>query len=241
MTVQGPPPSAEGTSPPQDGSDSFRVWLALGYGWVKLTRNWWQFLLAEVLFTAVFLGLFYFRSLFTGENPTPSGLAPDVEGSLQFAVSNWLSYTATTFFGILATATLIRGSVDVVEGESFGIGRAFTRLPFIHTIVTSLVLSVLIGIGFVLGSIPGLLVLVSLSFTMYFVVDKKHNAFEAIKSSSGLVKANFGKTTRLGLASFGILFLSLLTFGVGLIVGLPVILFAWAYAYKALLGEPVAP
>lgn len=241
MTVQGPPASAAGASTPQDGSESFRVWLAFVYGWVKLTQNWWRVLLAEVLFTVTFLGLFYVRSLFTGDNPTPFGFAPDVEGSLSFALNNWISYAATTSFGILATATLIRGSVDVVQGEKFGIGQAFSKLPFLHTISTSLILGFLIGVSFALGTILGMLVLVSLSFAMYFVVDKNQNALEAIKASSSLVKSNFGKTTRLGLISFGIAFLALLTFGVGLIVGLPVILFAWAYAYKVLLGEPVAP
>ena len=79
------------------------------------------------------------------------------------------------------------------------------------------------------------------SYFVYFIVDQDMGAVESIKASFSFVKDNLGSLFLLLLLSWVILFVGALLCGIGLFVAYPVVYIAYAYAYKALRGAPVAP
>ena len=94
-------------------------------------------------------------------------------------------------------------------------------------------------VGIVLLIIPGLIWAFMTWFTMYFVVDGRGDAVESIKGSINLVKNNFGELFVLMLLCIGVTILGVIALFVGILVAIPVVYLAGAYAYRTLQGQPV--
>lgn len=96
---------------------------------------------------------------------------------------------------IALSVGLIRIALGVVDGKGVKIELLWNSISDFKLLafyfITSLVVSLVVGIGFVLLVIPGIFLLVKLAFSMYFVVDKGQGPIEAIKSSWDMTKGRF--------------------------------------------------
>ena len=227
------PPPYEGYQPPVGGPTPFSPVDAISYGWKKFRENVGPILLAALLLIAISIVLSIIGRSFDGGNVG--------SGMFSISVSSLVFQTLSTVISYIVGAAIIRGALDLTEGKKFDLGSAFGRLPYVNVIITSLIISVLETIGFILLIIPGLLVAFFTVFAMYFVVDKNQSPIEAITSSAKLVKDHIGDTVLLILLSIVVIIAGFIALCVGLLVALPIVVIATAYAFKKFQGEPVTP
>lgn len=164
---------------------------------------------------------------------------------------SWLTRGETGFFGSLINSLVsfvisqliaigwLRIALDIVDGvpvtmdrvrESFGV-----LVPYI---IAAIVFSIMVGIGFVLLIVPGIIVLVVFGFYGWALVDGRcRDAFEALRFSAEITRGE-----RLHLFGFGVVIvllnlLGVLLFVVGVLVTSAVSILAAAHVYRALAAS----
>jgi uncharacterized membrane protein len=228
-----PPGEPTGTHPSADAPD-WSVSNALNYGFTKFVENVGQILLAALLlFVASIIAFaieFPIRSAITDNDSNL--FITDLASAIALFV-----YLALT--GIVQAA-LIRGTLDITEGRRFRVGDLFSRFSFGKVVVASILVSLIISIGWALFFLPGLIAWFFLLFTPFFVVDRDMSPVDAIKASLALTRDNFGSlliwvivATLVYLAGFCILC-------IGFIVTGPLVLIGATYTYKKFTHQPVA-
>jgi uncharacterized membrane protein len=236
-----PPPPPGGYPPaPPGGASPYSAPDAIGYGWRKFKENVGPMVLATLLVAAVSIALSFISEQIA---PSPSFIASD--GSFEFDAGGLgASLVAQTVVGVFAyifIAMLTRGALDVVDGKTFDIGRAFGALNFGKVLLTGLLLSVLSTVGILLCYLPGLAFTIFSFFTIYFVIDTDQSPVQSILSSFKLVSANFGQALLSGLLAFLVIVGGALLCLVGLLAAIPIVTIAGAYAFRRFQGQPVAP
>ncbi|MEN9390670.1 MAG: hypothetical protein RLZZ283_770 [Candidatus Parcubacteria bacterium] len=116
----------------------------------------------------------------------------------------------------------------------------------LHMLGTTLLQGIIIGVGFVLLIIPGIIAALLLSFVQLLVVDKSMNPIEAIKKSYALAKGHMLQLFLFGLCAILLNAVGLIALVIGLVVTIPVTLLSFVYVYHkvsslegAELGAPV--
>ena len=227
------PPPGEGYQPPVGGPTPFSPVDAIAYGWKKFRENAGPILLAAVILIVASIVMSIIGSIVTG-----GGMGST---SMDFSLGGTIFDILSSLVTLVVSAAIIRGAIDVTEGKKFDLGSAFGRLPYANVIITSLIIAVLEAIGIFLFFFPALLVAFFTMFALYFVVDKDQSPIDAITSSLKLVWSNLGNAVLLILLSILVLIAGAIALCVGLLVALPVVILASAYAYKKFQGEPVTP
>ena len=227
-----PPPPGGGYQPPVGEPKPFSATDAIGYGWKKFSENVGPILIATFILIAVSIVFSLIDNSVTGESRG--------SGWMNLSLGGVFFQVLSTVVGYILGAAIIRGALDVTEGKKFNLAEAFSTLPYGNVIITSLLIAVLQVIGFFLLILPGILVAFLTIFALYFVVDKNQSPIEAITSSAKLVRAHIGDTLLLLVLSIVVIIAGVVAICVGLLVAVPVVILATAYAYKKFLGEPVA-
>lgn len=102
-----------------------------------------------------------------------------------------------------------------------------------NAVLASLLVGVIIGIGFMLLIVPGIIFACKLAFTPYLVVDRKMQVIEAVKESWRLTGGYAWKVFLIGLLAIPIGIAGLICFGVGIIIAIMWINLAFASLYHA--------
>ena len=233
-----PPPGSYPPQAPGGAGDAYDAPAAFGFGWRGFKANAGQLVLATLVVIVIAVVL----SLITEAiAPSPDMTGPD--GGFEFEggelVLNFLVQTLVGGVAYLATAMLVRGTLDITEGRPFSIGESFSRIPVVPVIITGIMLSLLTSIGIVLLFLPGIVFAIFSFFTIYFVVDQGQSPFSALGSSFKMVGSNFGAALLSGLLAVLVLIGGAIVLLVGLLVAIPVTALAGAYAYKRFSGQPV--
>lgn len=125
----------------------------------------------------------------------------------------------------LATAATVFVVSESYLGRAMDVGTAFGRaMPRIGAVIlTSLALSLLVGLGFLLFVVPGVILACGLGLAFVVVVVERTSASEALSRSWGLTRGYKGKMFLLFLAVWLIILLPTLTIGAiaGLMAGGP--------------------
>jgi len=238
-----PPPPPPGGYPPAPGGYGAAPYSApdaIGYGWRKFKENAGVMIAATLIVAvgAIVLGIL-------GEVIAPSPSIVTNGGEFDFEVgatiASLIVQTITGTIGYILFAMMAKGALDVVDGGSFDIGRAFGALDIPKVLLVGLLLSVITTVGYLACVLPGLVFSIFSFFTVYFVVDKAKEPVEAIGSSCTLVGRNFGNSLLSGLLAGLVLIAGALLCLVGLLAAVPVVTLAGAYAYRRFQGQPVAP
>ena len=221
-----PPPGAPGRS-----AEGFSAPDAIGYGWNKFKANPAPLVIAALLFGVIEIVL----------NLIGRGIGGSGMGMADFSIGAFIwslvSYAVTTLLG----AVFARGALDVVDGGEFNLGTAFGKLNLANVIIASVIVSVLVTIGFILLVIPGVVVLFLTYFTTLYVVDDDASSpVDAVRDSVKLIGANVGDSLLLALLNILVLIVGVIALCVGLLVAYPVVALASAFAYRTFRGQPVA-
>ena len=230
------------------GTAPFSVGAAFGYGWNKFKANLGPILIVAVVLFAVVAVIQILQYAVSGGSNTAFEVDPNT-GQLESTSPGMLggSIIASLFFGALSflaqlviESGIVKGSLDLTRGRAISLGTMFSGIDFVQVLIASLILAVATIIGIVLCVLPGLAVLFLTSFTLYFIIDKGMPAIEAIKASVSFTMANAGTLIVFFLACIAAYIVGALLCGVGLLVAVPVVVIAQAYAYRTLQGEQVA-
>lgn len=230
-----PPPPPGGMPPPPVPAGAgtpgnVPIGEAFSYGWNKFTADvgpW--ILMALALFVIGLVGSFI-RFVALAAVDGFFGLI------LQFVLG-------VVLFVLLYAASygIVRAALLVTDGERPNPSKAWQMDQFGPYLVASILVGIIVTIGYILCVVPGVIAQFLLMFTPYFVIDKKIAPVEAMKASSNLVSKHIGGLIGFLLLAWLVMFLGVITCLVGMLIAFPVTLVATAYVYKRLDGRPVAP
>lgn len=201
-------------------SNRFSIGEALGYGWKKLQENIGPLVTAALAILAVNVIFWLLGGGFLG------GL---------FKLIGW-------FVSILISMGLIRIALKIVDGKPVETADLFQRadlaLPYF---IASVIVGVMVGIGFVFLIIPGIYLAITFGFFGYNIVDKEHGIVESIEQSAAITKAQKGDLFVFGVVLVLFNLAGAIALGIGLLITVPVSMLAMAYVYRKLNGDPVTP
>jgi uncharacterized membrane protein len=198
------------------------VFSSYGNGW----RQLWRYFLELFLILIVTIVLGFITSIFNLAGITAGAAASAVMGIITFA------------YGLL-----IMGPVNY--GVSFSYLKASRRdkleikdmfaafKNYWNAVLASLLVGIIVVIGFVLIIVPGIIFSCKLAFTPYLVVDRKMEVIEAIKESWRMTGGHAWKVFLIGLLAIPIFIAGLICLGVGVIISFMWVNAAFASLYHA--------
>lgn len=201
-------------------SHRFSIGEALGYGWKKLQENIGPLVTAALAILAVNV-IFWLLG----------------RGALAGLMSliGW-------FVSVLISLGLIRIALKIVDGEPVETADLFSRVDLaLPYILASVIVGVMVAIGFVFLIVPGIYLAITFGFFGYNIVDKNHGIMESIEQSAAITRAQKWDLFGFGVALFFFNLAGALALGIGLLITVPVSMLALAYVYRKISGEPVSP
>ncbi len=200
------------------------VGSAFGNGWRQLWKYFLELCLIGII--SFIIGI-------------PSGMG----GWSQGATAGFL-YFLGWLYGFLVVSPVSYGVsftyLKASRGDSLEIKDMFEAFQtYWNAVLASLLVAVIVIIGFILLIVPGIVFACKLAFTPYLVIDRKMGVIEAVKGSWSMTGGHTWKVFLIGLLGFPICIVGLMCFGVGIIVSIMWITMAFASLYHAvsLSGE----
>jgi uncharacterized membrane protein len=205
------------------------VGSSYGNGWRQLWKHFLMLFLIGIIFGLISAGAAMFN---IGWGNGDAGAA--AAGILSFA------------YGILLTNPIGYGVsfayLKAARNDPLDIKDMFEAFQnYWNAVLASLLVTVIIGIGFVLLIVPGIIFVCKLAFTPYLVVDRKMQVIEAVKESWRMTGGHAWKVFLIGLLSIPIGIAGLICFGVGIIIAIMWISLAFASLYHAVSSSGKAP
>lgn len=232
-----PPPPA----PPSYSAQGFSPAEAIKWGWLKFTENVGAVIIAMLALLGIAIALGVLSTLLTGGFATTS---PTPEfGSMMSMTSpgDVIAQLIQTVVSIVLGGVAAKAALEVTEGKPFDFFGAFGKVNLVQLIIAGVVVGVATSIGFILLIIPGLIVMFLTYLTTYSIVDDDKSAIDGIKHSVKLTSDNIGDALLLALLNILVVIAGFAALCVGLVVAIPVTVFATAYAYRAFNGQAIAP
>ena len=113
---------------------------------------------------------------------------------------------------------------------------AFDAQTYISVLIAAIVVSIVVGIGFVLLLIPGIYLSVRLAFYLQAIIDQKVGPIESLSKSFEITKGYFWQIFGLGIVLVVVNIIGAIPLGLGLLVTVPMTALAGMFAYRRLAG-----
>ncbi|MDF2966812.1 MAG: hypothetical protein K0Q93_590 [Nocardioidaceae bacterium] len=212
---------------------------AFQYGWRKFLANLGPILLAALVYLAIMgaLQLLNYGAVGDLGSTTDRTSGPGTIWSLLTAAIFGFVFVV---FSAVMQAGIARGVLAITHGHRLELATMFRFENIVTVIVAGLLVGVATAIGLLLCVLPGLIVAFFSQFYVWFIVDKRLGAVDAIKASFRLVNSNIGAMVLFFLATLLAYIVGALLCGIGLLAAIPVIYIAQGYTYRRLQGEQVA-
>ena len=188
--------------------------------WEIFKKRPW-FLMGAVLLSGIIMNVISQVATSIGQN---SG---DVGAFAAFIVS----FAVSSLYGLGLIAFFLKAHDDVTSVKLMDL---WHPVGFWRYVGATIALMIIVGLGFVLLIVPGIILAVMLYFTTYLVVDKGMGPIDALKESARITKGNRWNLFLLMLLSIVIVLLGVICFFVGIFVAIPVTLLAIVIAYRKL-------
>jgi uncharacterized membrane protein len=165
-------------------------------------------------------------------------------------VSTFMSGVFNIIYGVLVLMPVSYGAswvyLKAVRGEPFRVQDMFFAYQSFGNILLSNVLVILIvGAGFIMLIVPGIIFACKLSFVPYLVMDEKMEAVDAVRKSWNMTKGYTGTIFLMGIVSFFVALGGLICFGIGIFPASIWISLAFAAIYMVVEGKekqvPISP
>jgi hypothetical protein len=180
--------------------------------WELLKANFWPLVGVSFLMAALVLAVPAVQTW----APSLIILGPLFEGSL---IGGWYYYFLKRIRGERATL-----------GDAFG---GFTR-AFGALVATGFLVTTFTFAGLILLVLPGIYLIVAYSFAYILATDKRLTFWEAMEGSRRTITRQWWRVFGLILLGIPFLLLGIAAFGIGVLVALPLVVGAQAYAYEDL-------
>lgn len=237
-----PPPPPPPPPAPPSSAQGFSAAEAIAWGWRKFTENTGAVILAMVVVLGVSIALGVLGALLSGGFSADS--MDPMAGPFQFesqGPGELLSQLVQAAVSVVLGGVAAKAALEVADGRPFDFFGAFGKVNLVQLIIAGILVGIATTIGFILLVIPGLIVMFLTYFTTYAVVDDDTPAIDGIKRSVKLTTENVGDALVLALLNVLVIIAGAIALCVGLLVAIPVTIFATAYAYRAFNGQPIAP
>jgi uncharacterized membrane protein len=248
-----PPPPPPPPVPPEQlqGAGGFSVGNAFSYGFKKFQENLGPIVLATLGIVGVLIVLALLRIILVSAfdigaktvTVNDNGTITTSGGGF-FGAALWLSLVlglVQWIVGQVIAAGITRGSLQITDGVKPELSTMFKEIDYVQVAAASILTGIAVTIGIILCIIPGIIVAFLASFTTYFIVDQKMDAIEGIKASIAFTRAHTGDLVLFFLACIAAVIVGACLCGVGLLVAIPVVVIAQAFAFRSLQGRTVAP
>jgi uncharacterized membrane protein len=197
-----------------EGMKELEVGAVLSHAWELFKKNPWM-LIGVLLIT------------FIVSTISSSLFAPRGEGGLLSIVD--------FFVQILISLSLMSFFLKAYENvEQVKIMDAWNPNQYLAYLGISLLLGIIMVVGYILLIVPGVIATVMFLAAPYLVVDKKMGPIEALKESKKLTEGKRMQLFYFVLAILGINLLGTLALGIGLFVSIPVSMLAMVHVYHTL-------
>lgn len=252
--------SAGGSGTGGSGSDAgpaedfspYHATAAIGYGWRKFWAKPGTLLLPMiVVFIGLVLAALFFQFViaggFFGKKSCDTGTF-NGQVSVECGQPFWrqllgagLGAGIISVVAQILAAGLYRGATRVTDGKDFSLGQLLEGYSKLQVFFAAIFIALATAIATVLCFLPGVLIAFLTSYTLFFIVDQDLEAAEAIQASVRFVWHNFFHTLFYFILAAIVLVIGALLLGVGLLVAGPLVLIGFAYTYRRLQGQAVAP
>ena len=262
-----PPPPQGGFAPPPPGAyppagypygapggaAAFSIGDALSWAWNKFTKNPAPLIVSMLVYSlivGVIATIVEFGVLGLADTSMSSYSADDAGFSYSYNVTSLgpasIAVLVIGYLVLLVVAAAISsaqyvGLLGIADGQPTTIGSFFKPRYIGPMILLTLIVGVLVGIGYVLCVIPGLIVALFAMFAHPALVDRNLSPIDAVKASIDIVKANVGQVILVWLVAGLIAAAGVLACGVGVLISGPVASLMLVYTYRRLSGGQVAP
>ncbi len=179
--------------------------------WELLKANFWP-LVGVSFLMCLFLGALVYSQV----SPYLYALSPLFMGVF---IGGWYYYFLKK----------IRSETTTLADAFGGFTRAFGPL-----VVTGILVSTFTFLGFIALILPGIYLLVAYGFAYILAADKRLGFWEAMETSRRVITRQWFRVLGLILLGIPFIFLGMAALGVGLLVAIPFVIGAQAYAYEDL-------
>ncbi len=191
------------------------------FSWSRMKKYFLDLFLITIIVAAVYIPFAMIQSLDGHE--TPGGVLLRI-----FSFGYWFLLLAPIDFGAawVFLKAMRNGEFDVKDTFS-------TFDNYLNVVLANLLVSAIIGIGFILLVVPGVILACRLAFVRYLVMDKKMEPVEAVEESWRMTRGHANSIFFMGLLAFGIVIAGAICFGVGIIPAYMWVRCAFASMYFA--------
>jgi uncharacterized membrane protein len=246
MSSDFPPPPGSAT-PASSNPGDFNLSAAFSWAWKKFQDNAAVLLVGTLLVAVAAFAISLIGNLVIGgillSDPSfnmNTGEFSKGSGRVATMIVSALIIGLTMFVVYIVQASLIRVAMLIADGGKPEVSELFNFADAPRALVAGAIVGVATFIGYALCYLPGVLVAVATSYTLYFLVDKGLDPVESVKSSAQFVVSNIGTVIVVFLASAATVLLGVLACGVGVFVAIPVAVLVNAYAFRSLTGGTVS-
>jgi uncharacterized membrane protein len=209
------------------GDFSLSIGEILGEAWEAIDGYKMPLLLAFSLLFLIMIGLGIVQVLLVGSGAEVSDF------SLIGLVITLVSYG---FIGVYAAGSIVM-SARASMGETVSATDAFMHLPlFLKAMGTYLMMTVLIGLGFLLLILPGIYLYVAYFYALPLALDKGLSPWEALETSRKTVTHQWFTLFGLHVVVWGLNVIGFFTLGIATIWLLPLSMVAYGIVYRKLFG-----
>lgn len=146
-----------------------------------------------------------------------------------------LMLLAVQVLQVALTMVWIRVALNLHDGQRIEWTRLSGLLGNFFTFLLAWVLyGLVVGVGFLLLIVPGVIWALKFGFSGFLVVDRRLDPIEAFRESSRLTEGLKGQLFGFALLLLGVNILGAIALGVGLFVTVPTTFIAAAYAFRKL-------
>jgi uncharacterized membrane protein len=204
----------------------FTVGSAISFGWETFKKRPWFFVGASVVIAIAYIvagaisgGI---DALLGGSAEEPTGV-----GSVFNYVLGMLISMGVTAFYLAA-----HDSPDTVE-----LSALWHPQPFWKFLGTSILVTVVVAVGFVLLIVPGIIAMLFFLFSTFIVIDRGLGPIEAMKESMRITEGYRWPLLGFIILLALIMMAGAIALGVGLLVAMPIATRAFMHAYRVLSGK----
>ncbi|MDP3941860.1 MAG: DUF975 family protein [bacterium] len=200
----------------------FTIGEVISYGW-ETTKAHLPFFVVILIVTALvnFIPNYFVENL-RQQIPILSGL---------LSIAFWV-------LTMLVSLGSIKIALKIFDKKNPEVADLFNGYPQLFKfIIASIIYAVLVGVGFILLIVPGIIFGIKYHFYSYLIVDKNMGPLEALKKSGEITKGVKWNLFLLGLVLGLINIVGALALVIGLFITIPLTMLAYAYVYRKLLGS----
>ncbi len=152
-------------------------------------------------------------------------------------MSSFFPHLIGGILSIIFMTGMIGIALHVARGNTPNVDQFKTSFDeCLNMFVGIFLVSICVLIGFVLLIIPGIIALTRLSMTFYIIKDQKMSAWSAIEESWRITKGFGWKVFTFSFFCVLIAFISIIPFGLGFIISIPLMYIAQALLYMKISG-----